>query len=54
MRLEETEEVAETNSKATAILKDLLAKGSITQQADGTIVVPGAPNVIRNANEEMQ
>jgi len=52
-RLEETEAAANTNNQATAILNKLLKDGAIKQGEDGSITVVNGPNVIGNANEQM-
>ena len=53
-RLEETEAVANTNKQATAVLNQLLKDGAIKQDDDGSITVVNGPNVVGNANEQME
>jgi len=52
-RLEETEAAANSHKQATAVLNQLLKAGAIKQAEDGTISVVQSPNVVGNANEQM-
>ena len=46
--LASAEEEAKSNSAATAILRELIEKGVIRQEADGTVVPLNGPNIIGN------
>ena len=50
-RLSQAEENATSNKNAADILTDLINKGEVKQEADGSITVMHGPNIIGNKGD---